>query len=236
MPRKKPAAGISSNLQLILIVFIILMIPISLLALKTFVYPAPAAKNNSGGTVLTGNGAPNGPHYNLNLIGMPKGKTADMTGSSGHRIFVNLEGKTKINLSEGETFQVTDANGTDGNGASFQLPNPDPNNDGITEYSVWARALGKPGGKSTTTTCATDALGVEYCSVYGMVLVRDSGGSKFSDVSKQLLYVYADINLDGQVERYPLFDPALQGYFWDYDNNGLKLVQLRFYEVVSNVN
>ena len=27
-----------------------------------------------------------------------------------------------------------------------------------------------------------------------------------------------------------LFDPALQDYFWDYTNNGLKLMQLRFYE------
>ena len=26
-----------------------------------------------------------------------------------------------------------------------------------------------------------------------------------------------------------LFDPMLYQYFWDYDNNGLRLVQLRFY-------
>jgi hypothetical protein len=71
--------------------------------------------------------------------------------------------------------EVLDANGTDANGASFQLPNPDPDNDGITEYSVWARALGKPGGSSTTTTCAYDLAGELWCSVYTMVLVRDKG-------------------------------------------------------------
>jgi len=27
-----------------------------------------------------------------------------------------------------------------------------------------------------------------------------------------------------------LFDPCLQGFFWDYDNNGLKLLQVRFYQ------
>ena len=184
---------------------------------------------------ITGSGSPNGPHYNLNIIGVPKSKSADMTGSSGHRIFVKLEGKSKISLYEADDFKVLDGNGTDGK-ASFQLPNPDPNNDGITEYSVWSRALGKPGGKSKTTTCAVDELDQEWCSTMSMVLVREKGKSSFTDVSKQLLYVYVDLDGDGTVERYPLFDSALQDYFWDYDNNGMKLVQLRFYEVVSDVN
>lgn len=194
------------------------------------------SKMGSAATVTqTGNGAPSGSHYNLNLIGVSKDKSADMTGDNGHRIFVKLEGKTKILLSEGD-FTVLDANGTDGS-ASFRLPNPDPENDGVTTYSVWARALGHPGGSATMTTCATDpATGVEYCSIESAVMVRTKGKSTFSDVSRQLLYVYADVDGDGTVERYPLFDDALQGYLWDYDNNGLKLVQLRFHEVPSNVN
>jgi hypothetical protein len=186
---------------------------------------------------LTGNGAPNGAHYNLNIIGVPKDKSADMTGNNGHRIFTKLEGKTQITLSAGE-FNVSDANGTDGK-AAFQLPNPDPENDGVTAYSVFARALGKPGGSSTITVCASDTsttTDTTYCSIFSTVFVREKGGSKFTDISKSLLYVYADLDGDGVVERYPLFDAALQDYFWEYDNNGLKLVQLRFYEVPSNVN
>jgi hypothetical protein len=159
-----------------------------------------------------------------------------MSGDNGHRIFVPLQGKANIWLSQGEDFNVLDANGTDGNGASFQLPNPDPDNDGITEYSVWARALGTPGGSSNTTTCAYDLAGELWCSVYSMVLVRDKGGSKFDNVTKQLLYVYVDLNGDGTAERYPLFSDALVSYFWDYDNHGLKLAQLRFYEIETNVN
>jgi hypothetical protein len=184
--------------------------------------------------VQTGNGAPSGSHYNLNIIGVPKDKTADMTGNNGHRIFVSMDGRTKILLSEGD-YQVLDANGTDGS-ASFQLPNPDPDGDGTTVYSVFARALGTPGGKSITTTCATDPdTGEEVCSVVSLELERKRGKSSFKNVSRYLLYIYADLDDDGDLERVPLFDDALQGYFWDYDNQGLKLAQLRFYECSPTV-
>jgi hypothetical protein len=182
-----------------------------------------------------GNNAPSGTHYNLNIIGVKNSKDADMTGNNGRRIFVPLTGQTKILLSLGD-FSVLDANGTDGS-AAFQLPNPDPTNSGVTNYSVWARALGKPGGSSTTTPCATDtATGELYCSVESMVQVRTKGGSKFTNVSGSLLYVYADLNGDGTVERYNLFSDALKDYYWQYDNNGLKVVQLRFYYIPTNLN
>lgn len=185
----------------------------------------------------TGTGAPAGAMYQLNIIGVPNGKTAEMTGNNGRRIFVPLEGSSKILLSEGADFNVLDANGTDGNGAKFQLPNPDPDNDGMTSYSVFARALGKPGGSARIETCATDPLTLEeVCSTLNYVAVRNTGPSKFVNVSKQLLYIYADLDGDGTDERYPLFDKRLEDYFWSYDNNGLKLLQLRFYEVVTNVN
>lgn len=186
------------------------------------------------GSELTGNGAPNGAHFTLNLLGVSNPKKTDMSGNNGSRIFLPLTGSAKIMLSEGP-FQVLDANGTDGS-ASFQLPSPDPDNDGTTSYSVYARALGKPGGRSTTTTCATDvATGEEWCSVYSSVMVRESGRSRFENVSRELLYVYADTDGDGTLERYPLFDDRMQDYFWQYDNQGLKLVQLRFYEVPTTV-
>jgi hypothetical protein len=184
-----------------------------------------------------GNGAPSGAHYNLNIIGVPKNKTASMTGNNGGRIFVPMSGKVKILLAEGSSFQVLDANGTDADGAKFQLPNPDPNNDGITEYSVFARALGKPGGSARVTTCAIDMVtGEEVCSLMSLVAVREKGKSSFTNVSNELLYIYADIDGDGDIDRVPLFDDRLQDYFWYYDNSGLKLLQLRFYEISTNVN
>lgn len=192
---------------------------------------------------VTGNGAPSGAHYNLNIIGVDntKPKNVNMGDDGGHRIFVDEYGITKIMLTNsgaaGE-YEVLDANGTDGV-AAFSLPNPDPTNDGITEYSVYARALGTPGGQSITKTCA-DTVGVDetvYCSTEQMVLTRGDGGvDKFTNVSKALLYIYANLDGVGGVERYPLFDSALEDYFWQYDNNGLKVAQLRFYEESTNVN
>jgi hypothetical protein len=184
--------------------------------------------------VFAANGAPSGAHYNLNIIGVAKDKTADMTDTSRHTIFVPLEGKTAIKLAEGE-FQVLDGNGTDGQ-ASFQLPNPDPDNDGVTVYSVFARGLGKPYKSATIQPYMVDEDGIEWYSL-GMVEVeRTKGKPVFENVTRDLLYVWVDIDGDGDVDRIPLFSLDGYEYFWEYDNSGLKLCQLRFYEVETNVN
>lgn len=182
-----------------------------------------------------GNGAPNGAHYNLNIIGVPKLKTAPMDDNNGHRIFVRLWGNSKIGLAEGEDFQVLDANGTDGNGAQFQLPDPDPDDDLVAAYSVYARALGGPNGWSTSTTCFTDSLGDTYCSEDTLYLRRGQGHQKFEDVSKELLSLYLDVDGDSIPERVGLFDDDTYQYFWDYDNHGLKLAQLRFYPIETDL-
>src|SRR4029078_9960476 len=127
----------------------------------------PVAPDSTTLQAITGNGAPSGTHFHLNILGVPQDKSASLTGGDGQRIFVPLFGSTKIMLSEGD-FAVLDANGPDGS-AAFQLPNPDPDGDGITQYSVFARALGTPGGSSKTTTCATDpTTGELVCSVFTM--------------------------------------------------------------------
>jgi hypothetical protein len=188
----------------------------------------------------TGNGAPNGPHYDLNIIGVSKAKTALMkddglTGQYGHAIFVKEDGSSKILLSQGATFQVLDKNGTDNDGAKFQLPAPDPDGDGTTQYSVFARALGKPSGSATVTTCGTDPTGEMECSIISLKLDASSRPSKFTNVSKYLLYIYADVDEDTTVDRVPLFGNNWKDFFWDYDNNGLKLAQLRFYRCATTV-
>lgn len=182
------------------------------------------------GEQLTGNGAPSGAHFNLNLIGVSNTLTQD--GSGGSVIHVPLNGKCQIDLSQG-SFQVLDDNCTDGT-AGFQLPNPDPTNSGTTTYSVFVRALGKPGGSSSQTTCATDSTGTLYCSIYSSVQMRTKGQQTFTNVSQQLLYIYY-YNSTGQLVRVPLFDSSLQNYYWQYDNNGLKNLALRFYQVPTTV-
>ncbi|MBI4337191.1 MAG: hypothetical protein HY683_05100 [Chloroflexi bacterium] len=194
-----------------------------------------ALRTTEATVALSGNGAPSGSHYNLNIIGVSKDKTADMTGDDGHRIFVDLGNKegdpvrTKILLSQSAdgTFQVLDANGTDGK-ASFQLPAPG-------SYTIWARPLGKPGGQAQVTTCAIDPLtGEEVCSTSFEVFVRGTGQATFRDVTTALTTIVLDPSLTDLItacggSEVSLFDPCLEGYFWAYDNNGLRLLQLRFY-------
>ena len=200
-----------------------------------------------------GNGAPSGPHYNLNLIGIKAGheKNANIGCGEGHRIFVKLGAKTgapantKIMLTEAPddtTFDVLDCDGTDGT-ASFMLPNPTPDEPGnCTKYSVYVRALGGAGkGSAVMTTCATDPLIDEVvCSSESVYLTHTKGQApKFDNVSKELLTMCVQICLEvdpdtgdcirSEWRRVYLFDPALEDYFWSYDNNGLKLVQMRFY-------
>ncbi len=209
------------------------------------------------------NGAPSGSHYNLNILGKTNCAGDDLTGSNRHSIqvllnysdntvtgmpYADLDRRNKIFLSEGP-FQVLDGNACDKDGAKFQLPaNPftcaadDPNCEDPTfqAYEVYARALGKPHGSATITTCAVAAgddlvLGTAddelICSTENVVLVREKGKSSFTNVTKELTTIYADIDADGDLDRVGLFDEQFYSYFWDYDNNGLRLTQLRFYPI-----
>jgi Ca2+-binding RTX toxin-like protein len=194
------------------------------------VVPKPAVDRVGLATVETIAG--NGAHFTLDVVGVPNGKTADLTGDDGHHLFVPLTGNTNILLGEGD-FLVVDANGTDGS-ASFQLPNPDPRRWHPTSYSIWARALATPGGKTKATRCAPDAeTGDVYCSVGQRVLVRSADTSSSTDVAEDLLYLNADGDGDGIVERYPLFDSAVGDAFCRRDRDGRSVAQLRFYAMTE---
>jgi len=64
----------------------------------------------------TGNGAPSGAHYNLNIIGVENPKTSPLTSTDRHTIFVALGSKSTITsniyLTQGD-FQVCDGNAFD---------------------------------------------------------------------------------------------------------------------------
>ena len=55
------------------------------------------APSPGSAAAITGNGAPSGPHYNLNLIGVPQDKSADMTGS-GNETSAHLRENGRITL------------------------------------------------------------------------------------------------------------------------------------------
>lgn len=177
----------------------------------------------------TGNGAPSGAHYNLNINGVSNTAnfpTADNSG--GNVIFVPLNGHCDIGLTEGASFYVLDNNCMDGK-ANFQLP-PPTTSTGSAQYTVWARAVGKPGGSSTLTTCATDPpTGEQLCSLNQVVTMRTHGKQTFTNVTNQLTQLCYLNTTTNQVTCANIFDPTFENYLWSYDNNGVKVLQLRFY-------
>src|SRR3989441_2341972 len=230
---------------------------------KTTTTTATTPTVTTASVATTGNGAPSGSHYNLNIIGVPKDKTADMNNNDGHRIFVQLIGGNKASDISGtdfstiskvntillthdplnESFKVLDANATDQNGAVFQLPV-----DVSTTWKVYARALGTPGGTAYMTTCATTDVTVTdpvtgaitvtkevLCSLGTTLTLQRTNKTptKFQDVTSNLLFVTLSATDQALTTctkaTVALFDSCLQNYFWNYDNHGLKLLQLRFY-------
>src|SRR3989454_1092950 len=230
---------------------------------KTTTTTATTSTVSTASVATTGNGAPSGSHYNLNIIGVPKDKTADMNNNNGRRIFVELTGGTKasdLSLQDfstisrvntillthdplNESFKVLDANATDQNGAVFQLPV-----DVSTTWKVYARALGTPGGTAYMTTCATTDVTVTdpvtgaitvtkevLCSLGTTLTLQRTNKTptKFQDVTSNLLFVTLSATDQALTTctkaTVALFDSCLQNYFWNYDNHGLKLLQLRFY-------
>jgi hypothetical protein len=244
-----------------------------------------------------GNGYPEGGHdYKVNIIGVPKDKSATLDGSEGRRIFVQLYsdnvvtdpgGKNNDGLKKGGgddqnhiylcnssadendaqdarcdawrtshpgQFGVIDANATDGDGALFGLPDPCTDASSLTPctptYRVWARAR-TPQGDVRLTTCA-DETGTGFdgeddvwCGSNGITLSKQTA-FKAIDVTDNLLRM--TITVDGVANpqlatcigisttttttlNVYLFDNCFENYFWNYDNNGLKNLELRFYFV-----
>ena len=182
-----------------------------------------------------------GPHYNLNIIGVPKGKTVDMTDSSRHTIFVPLSGSVKITYVAGTEFQVLDGNCTDADGCTIEVPS-DPLGDLC--YDVYATGLGKPnaGQVIVNASCTIDGL-IGSCAdallLDTFTVDRPKGKPRRHDISDVFRATGCiDVNASGfcdsgdlQFNNVWIFNiPQLLDYFWDYNNTGLKLMQVRFYE------
>jgi hypothetical protein len=175
-----------------------------------------------------------------------------------------LDKVNKILLTPNTTglMAVLDANATDSDGAELTLPD-----DVYGHYKVYARALGKPGGKAAVTLCANeteetsddidgdDIVDIEtWCSINQAVMTRTKGRPVTEDVTDELFTLtilvdvadvkdvaltaclaegeLIDVGATGaQIADVPIFHSCLEDYFWNYDNNGLKLLQLRFFKI-----
>jgi len=207
--------------------------------------------------------------YSDNEVTTPGGKNNHLAKGGGddqNHIYLcnSSNGENDVNDARCDTWRAThagdfgviDANGTDGDGAMFGLPDPctgDVSTDGCTPtYAIWARVKAG-GGSATFTTCADetgtgfDGTDDVWCGSNGVTLSKQTA-HKAVDVSGSLLFMTITVNdatdpqlaacidpdgdaTDGQPDTYDvyLFDRCFENYFWNYDNNGLKVLELRFY-------
>lgn len=190
-----------------------------------------------------GNSIPdNGPHWQVNIIGVPKGKTADMSNSNRQTIFVSLGNNnaitTKINIvpntADPTQFAVLDGNGTDGS-ATIAVPYDTL---GDLSYNVYAIALGKPGGSANVTATVSLTNGDVGLLETSFYLKRNTGQPSVKNISDIFrasgwtMYNSENITFNN-VWVFNL--PTLQDYFWSYNNQGLKLMQVRFYQTTSGI-
>lgn len=189
----------------------------------------------------------NGPHYNLNVIGVPHDKlNGSFDNTSRHTIFIPLytdwyadpctttgsnsnmgqapgvvstlpeKGvRLRIGPSGDNSFYVTDGNATNDKYAELLMP-ATPNG-----YDVYISGKGKPGGCLDLDAYWVD-LGGTTTTMYfiGHVDVdRKTGQPKWQNVN-WLLYGSGGV---------AYFADPYDTYFWQLYNNGLRLMQVRFY-------
>jgi len=135
----------------------------------------------------TGNGAPSGSHYTLNIIGLPKGVGYDKSlndnfdGGNGSRIFVSRKGTTQIYVYGGSAYEVVDHNGVDGTvGTGFGPDNAGlilPYSGGVYQCDIYARIMG-PQGSSIRIAGEYYYAGDLY-PIGSFTLTKSDGGTKF---------------------------------------------------------
>lgn len=210
-----------------------------------------------------------GPHFQINIIGVPKDKKVDMTNSDRHTIFVPLDNDPALRNIKifvtgdtdpvtpgtqcGNDFAVLDGNATDDSEATLLVP---CQLGGTLSFNVYAVGLGKPGGSAnvdavcifdgsvildptTTALCAEELLS---SGGFDFQVKREGGKPQRQDISPVFRAsgcIDNDANGlcnkgDVQFNNVWIFNIAqLLDYFWQYDNNGLKVMQVRFYETTS---
>lgn len=178
---------------------------LAITALSSIAYPVFA----------TGNGAPNGKHINLNIIGVPKAKNENFDGGNGARIFVSRTGQTQFYVHGGTSYQILDHDGTDGK-VGTSLTDPGiifPFDATIVDHTwrveIYVRLLGPKSSKVMWTSYFYDEVGDAYVLWSSFSLTKDT---KF------------------QLRTGDLLANGYQDMLWTLDPmNNFRLCQMRIY-------
>lgn len=210
------------------------------------------------GKAITGSGAPSGPHWNINIIGHPKGGIGG-DYSSGHSIMIPLRNVAsrgdlvcdvdgvqlvddiapkwetseptgaKIYFVPGDHFEIIDRDATDSDGATIMVP-VDPAT-GDIKFDVYMRVLGKPNQCMNIKAYAYD-LEQNLWFLAGTVYVsRKTGKSTFvraNDLFRVWFCLVADCS--NTASNLSVFNDVFESYFWSILNDGTRLVQVRLYQ------
>jgi hypothetical protein len=186
----------------------------------------------------------NGPHFNLNILGKVNIGEGDMSNPNRHTIFIPLvtdwyndpcsttgpnsnkgepvgevsalpdKGiRLKIGPSPDDNFYVNDGNAVDDKYAEILMPTT-PNG-----YDVYISGKGTPGGCLDIDAYFVDTSATTMYFIGHVDVDRQTGQPKWQN-AKWLLYG------DGGIAY---FADGNDLYFWQLYNNGLRLMQIRFY-------
>lgn len=151
----------------------------------------------------TGNGAPSGQHFNLNIIGVPNAKNENFDGGQGARIFVSRTGQTQFYVHGGTSYQVLDHDGTDGKvGTSVSDPGivfPYDAGAGQTwRVDIYVRLLGPKGSEAKWTSYYYDGVDT-YVLYSSFTLTKDTKfqlrtGDLLANGYQDMLWVLDPVN------------------------------------------
>jgi hypothetical protein len=192
------------------------------------------------GKAVTGNEAPSGQHFNINIIGHPKDYKGSGEYSGGHSIMIPLknvgsrgeltcldengvvviddQGQTtnleptgaRIYFEGSDHFEILDRDATDGDGARVLVPVVGD----VMQFDIYMRVLGKP------NTCM-NINAYAYDADLNVVPDRDSLGYQkdreehFRKVNQLTICVSWDQTTQTCLGGYrSVFDTAFETYFW----------------------
>jgi hypothetical protein len=191
-----------------------------------------------------GNGFPSGPHYNLNILGKKPNWEYNASEEGGNTIFVRLDNKSQIWMipTKGTEFVVTDADAVHKEKGKYDAEFEIPFNKSLRypAYDVYVRPRGKPDGYvniSAEFLNLTDNTTWLSMGTVDMLSHNQNGKGKPKPVAQSINDIFY-VEVDGYTYwlfDHPEYNETLYEYFWDYDNHGCTLLQVRFYENTSYV-
>ena len=143
----------------------------------------------------------------------------------------------RIYFVAGDSFKILDRDGTDANGAKIQVP-VDPTTKEIL-FDIYIRVLGKPKGCMNISAYAYDATQQLYFLAGSVYMNRTTGKQVFIKANDLFDVWWCDVILDpltgeevcaeGTDAEISVFSDVFSEYFWNIQNDGVKLVQVRIY-------